>query len=132
VDRLIRSEVDREIDHDSDHLPIVTELDMSITQLKREIGRDWKALDEKVFDDMLRLESPPLLRPRTKAALDRYVREIVTAIKKAAEEATRYDDHQSNLGQAGTKNAPKSSRKRSGSNVYTAVVTQKSPGRPTV
>uniref|UniRef100_A0A8H7K1V6 Reverse transcriptase domain-containing protein n=1 Tax=Bionectria ochroleuca TaxID=29856 RepID=A0A8H7K1V6_BIOOC len=88
VDRLIRSEVDREIDHGSDHLPIVTELDVSITQMKKEIGRNWKALDEKVFDDILRLELPPLLRPRTKAALDRYVREIVTAIQKAAEEAT--------------------------------------------
>jgi hypothetical protein len=76
------------MDHDSDHLPIVTELDMSVIQLKKEIGRDWKALDKKVFDDMLRLELPPLQRLRTKTALDRYVREIVTAIQKAAEEVT--------------------------------------------
>lgn len=87
IDRLIRSEVDREFDHDSDHLPIVTSLDMNAVCLNREARRKWKALDEKVFDARLQLGLPPLRRPRTKEALDRYVQELVAALQKAADEA---------------------------------------------
>ncbi|KID87352.1 pol-like protein, partial [Metarhizium majus ARSEF 297] len=35
-DRVIRSEVDRDFDHDSDHLPVVTSFDLSVKQLSRE------------------------------------------------------------------------------------------------
>ena len=87
VDRLIRSEVGRELDHDSDHLPIVTSLDMNAACLNREARRKWKALDEKAFDARLHLGLPSLRRPRTKAALERYVQELVAALQKAADEA---------------------------------------------
>jgi endonuclease/exonuclease/phosphatase family metal-dependent hydrolase len=39
VDRVIRYEVDRDLDHDSDHLPVVTFLDVSVKQLSREPSR---------------------------------------------------------------------------------------------
>jgi Endonuclease-reverse transcriptase len=45
VDRVIRSEVDRDLDHDSDHLPISTVLDITIQQLERTTKRKWKQLD---------------------------------------------------------------------------------------
>lgn len=87
VDRLIRSEVDREFDHDSDHLPIITALELKAICLEAKARRKWKALDEKMFNAQLQRELPPLRRPRTKAALDRYVQELVSAIQNAAEEA---------------------------------------------
>uniref|UniRef100_A0A8H7N151 Uncharacterized protein n=1 Tax=Bionectria ochroleuca TaxID=29856 RepID=A0A8H7N151_BIOOC len=37
TDRLIRGDVGREMNHDSDYIPIVTELGMSVIQLKKEI-----------------------------------------------------------------------------------------------
>jgi len=87
VDRVIRCEVDRDLDHDSDHLPIVTFLDVSAKQLSREPSRSWKSIDEKKFRSAVLSKLPPQRRPRTRNALDRYVGEIVAALKSAIETA---------------------------------------------
>ncbi|KAJ3454759.1 hypothetical protein MRS44_013359 [Fusarium solani] len=71
VDRVIRCEVDRDLDHDSDHLPIVTFLDVSVKQLSREPSRSWKSIDEKKFRSAVLSKLPPQRRPRTRNALDR-------------------------------------------------------------
>lgn len=86
VDRLIRCGVDEEIKHDSDHLPIVTSLDLAITQLRPKSRLKWKAIEEAVFTKTLRRQLPPIRRPRTKTALDTYVTEITTALTAAIEE----------------------------------------------
>ena len=54
LDRLMKSTVDRELDHDSDHLPITTMLDMSIKHKNMEPKRNWKKLDEKKLYEALR------------------------------------------------------------------------------
>ena len=40
LDRVIRSEVDREMDHDSDYLPISTVLDLSVRHQKDKARRN--------------------------------------------------------------------------------------------
>jgi exonuclease III len=87
VDRIIRSEVDRSLDHDSDHLPIVTSLDISVKQLSREPSRNWKSVDEKRFKSAIVNNLPPRRRPRTRGALDRYLGELVTVLQNAIDEA---------------------------------------------
>jgi hypothetical protein len=96
VDRVIRSQVDRDLDHDSDHLPISTVIDMRIQQLNATPRRDWKRLDEKTYYKTLKRALPPLRRSATKTALDAYVQEIVKAIQGAIDRAipyTRPSDH---------------------------------------
>ncbi|KAI8416722.1 hypothetical protein FOFC_03035 [Fusarium oxysporum] len=75
------------MDHDSDHLPIVTSLDLNTVKLPVRPRRNWKALDEKMFFRALQRELPPQQRPRTKTALDRRVGEMMAAITAAIEEA---------------------------------------------
>ena len=90
VDRVIKSRVDQDLDHDSDHLPIGTILDLSIQPLEATLRRNWKRLDEKVYQKELRGALPPLRRPANKTALDRYVEDVVMAIKKAIEKAVPF------------------------------------------
>ncbi|OAQ61321.1 reverse transcriptase [Purpureocillium lilacinum] len=85
VDRLIRCEIDESINHDSDHLPIVTSLDLTVLQLQPKTRLKWEAIDEAVFTKTLRQELPSLRGPRTKAALDAYVTETTTALNAAIE-----------------------------------------------
>ncbi|KAK8913464.1 hypothetical protein VCV18_011470 [Metarhizium anisopliae] len=87
ADRVIRSGVDREFDHDSDHLPVVTSFDMSIKQLSREPRKNWKSIDEKKFKSVVLRNLPPLGRPRTRSALDQCAGEIVAALQNAIETA---------------------------------------------
>ncbi|CVL08851.1 uncharacterized protein FMAN_14093 [Fusarium mangiferae] len=87
VDRLIRCETAADMDHDSDHLPIVTSLDLTVVQLPAKVRRNWKAIDEKALARCLQRELPPQRRPRTRTALDRYVKEVMAAISTAVEEA---------------------------------------------
>ncbi|KAJ3552122.1 hypothetical protein NPX13_g11188 [Xylaria arbuscula] len=87
VDRVIRSEVDRGLDHDSDHLPIVTILDLRVTQLIKEPTRKWKELNREKFQTALTQKLPELCKPRTPTALEEYVRKVTTAIWEAADMA---------------------------------------------
>ncbi|KJK73496.1 hypothetical protein H634G_11258 [Metarhizium anisopliae BRIP 53293] len=87
ADRVIRSEVDRDFDHDSDHLPVVTSFDLSVKQLSREPRKNWKSIDEKKFKSVVLRNLPPLRRPRTRSALDQYAGEIVAALQNAIETA---------------------------------------------
>ncbi|KAI0570491.1 RNase-H domain containing protein [Pyrenophora tritici-repentis] len=87
IDKVIKSEVDRGLDHNSDHLPISTTLDLTVQQLKKEPRKDWKRLDEKEYTKALRHALPPLRRPLTKAALDAYTGEVTAAIQNAIHKA---------------------------------------------
>jgi exonuclease III len=87
VDRVVRSQVDRDLDHDSDHLPISTAIDTRVQQLKATPKRDWKRLNEQTYQKALKQALPPLRRPANKTALDTYVREIIGAIQKAVNKA---------------------------------------------
>jgi exonuclease III len=80
IDRVTRSEVDRNLDHDSDHLPISTTLDLAVQRLEKKPRKDWKRLDEKQYTKTLRHSLPPLRRPLTKTALDAYTSEVTFAI----------------------------------------------------
>lgn len=86
ADRVIRSEVDRDFDHDSDHLPVVTSFDLSVKQLSREPRKNWKSIDEKQFKSVLLRNLPPLRRPRTRSALDQYAGEIVRRTQELREQ----------------------------------------------
>lgn len=93
LDRLVKSIVDRELDHDSDHFPITTVLDMNIKHKDVKPKRNWKKLDEMKLCEALRQTLPQLQRPRTKAALDRCTSNLVEAIDEAVEKVlpeTRY------------------------------------------
>jgi exonuclease III len=87
IDRVIRSQVDRDLDHDSDHLPISTVIDMRVQQLETSLKQDWKRLDERIYHKALRKALLPLQRPANKTALDMYVQEVVKAIQKAIDQA---------------------------------------------
>ena len=87
VGRLIQCEIETNMDHDSDHLPIVTSLDLNIVKMMAKPRRNWKALDEKTFTRVLQRELPPQQRPRTKTALDRHIEEVMVALMVAVEEA---------------------------------------------
>ena len=87
VDRVIRSEIEREPDHDSDHLPISTELDLTVQRLENTSRKNYKRLNEKAYTKALKQALPPLRRPATKAALDAYVQEIVAAVKEVIDKA---------------------------------------------
>ncbi|KAJ6437601.1 zinc knuckle [Purpureocillium lavendulum] len=85
VDRLTKCGIDEDINHDSDHLPIVTSLDITTTQLQPKSRLKWKAIDKAAFSKTLRQQLPSIRRPRTKAALNSYVAEITTALMAAIE-----------------------------------------------
>lgn len=87
VDRVIRSEIDQELDHDSDHLPISTVLDLTVQRLHNTPRKNYRRLRENVYTKTLKQALPPLRRPATKAALDAYVHEMVEAIKEAIDKA---------------------------------------------
>ena len=88
VDRTIKSRVDEEIDHHSDHLPITTILDLRGAPAQPNPTRNWKATDKKKLQSTLDQHPPEIRRPRTKAGLDQYVKDIVSAIITAIEEST--------------------------------------------
>ena len=60
IDKVIKSEVDRNLDHDSDHLPICTTLDLSVQRLEKRPRKDWKRLDVKLYTKTLRRFLPLL------------------------------------------------------------------------
>ena len=87
IERVIKSEVDRSLDHDSDHLPISTTLDHAVQRLEKKPRKDWKRLNEKLYTRTLRRSLPPLQRSLTKAALDTYTSEVTAAIQDATHKA---------------------------------------------
>ena len=80
IDRVVKSEVDRNLDHDSDHLPISTTLDLTVQHLKERPRKNWKRVDERLYTKTLRRSLPPLRRPLTKTALDAYTSEVTSVI----------------------------------------------------
>lgn len=93
MDRVIKTKVDREIHHDSDHLPISISLDLRVLQHQHKPRRNWKNLDDKKFCEALEETLPTLARPRTRAALDTYTEEVAKTVSTAAAKVlplTRY------------------------------------------
>ena len=93
VDRVISSGVDLEIDHNSDHLPITTKLDISLRIQAPKETRNWGSTDKKKLQTALVQELPRVRRPNTKPALDRYTEEVVAAIQAAISESTPLIKH---------------------------------------
>lgn len=87
IDRVTKSEVDRNLDHDSDHLLICTTLDLAVQRLEKRTRKDWKRLDVKLYTKTLRHSLPPLRRPLTKTALDTYTSEVTSVIQDAISKA---------------------------------------------
>ena len=87
-DQIIRSGVDPEMHHNSDHLPITTILDIRGVQTRPNLTRNWKSIDKKKLQKILREHLLELRRPGTRTALNRYVKDIVSAIKEAIEGST--------------------------------------------
>jgi hypothetical protein len=83
IDKVIKSEADKNLDHDSDHLPISTTLDLTVQRLEKRPRKDWKRLDGKSYMKTLGHSLPPLRRPLTEAALDAYTGEVTAAIRNA-------------------------------------------------
>ena len=75
------------MDHDSDHLPTSTILDLAVQRLEKTLRKNWKKLDEKLYTKTLRHSLPLLRRPLTKTALDTYAGEIATALQNAISKA---------------------------------------------
>jgi uncharacterized membrane protein YheB (UPF0754 family) len=87
INRVTRSEVDRNLDHDSDHLPISTTLDLAVQRLEKKPRKDWKRLDKKQYTKTLRHSLPSLQRPLTKTALNAYTSKVTFAIQNAISKA---------------------------------------------
>jgi YD repeat-containing protein len=87
VDRMIKCGVDYEIDHNSDHLPITTILDLQTRERQQVETRDWSSIDEKELRAHLARELSTPRHPKSKHALDRYVEQVVRAIQSAIEHA---------------------------------------------
>lgn len=85
LDRLMKSEVDRGLDHDTDHLPITTIVDPSVKDEESEAQRGWRRSEDKKLGDVHRQTLPQRQRLRTKTALDRYVKMLVDAIDRGVE-----------------------------------------------
>ncbi|KAF3005589.1 Histidine kinase [Curvularia kusanoi] len=58
VDKVIKCEVDRSLDHDSYHPPISTTLDFTVHPLEKKSQRAWKWLDEEAYRTALRQHLP--------------------------------------------------------------------------
>lgn len=86
LDRITTCQVDGTLDHDLDHLPISTVLDVQIQHHAQKPLRQWKKLDTDKFCEMLKGELPTLHRPRTVEALERYVEYITKAIVVTADQ----------------------------------------------
>lgn len=86
LDRLIASQVDQDLDRDSDHLPIRTILDLRTKRRNAKPVRPWKRLNADNLRKALKEQLPPQRRPRTVASLERYAQEVVNAIVKAGDQ----------------------------------------------
>lgn len=86
LDRIITCRVDRNLDHDSDHLPISTVLDIRAEHHTQKPIRPWKKLEPGKFCEKLKDELPALQRPRTVEALERYAEQLTEAIVNTADQ----------------------------------------------
>ncbi|KAK1490359.1 zinc knuckle, partial [Colletotrichum abscissum] len=66
---------------------VATSLHITATELQREETRKWKTIDKETFIETLRGSLPEIQRPRTKAALDRYVETTMDALSAAIKAA---------------------------------------------
>jgi hypothetical protein len=87
IDKVIESEVDRNLDHDLDQLPISTTLDVAVQHLEKRPRKTWNRVDERLYEKTLRRSLPPLRKPLTETALDAYTNEVTSAIQKAISKA---------------------------------------------
>lgn len=83
AERIIKCGVDMDMDHNSDHLPITTTLDLRTGQQPQTEIQDWSNIDEQKLRASLRKELPTLRNPKSRSGLDCYVQGVITAIQAA-------------------------------------------------
>jgi Endonuclease-reverse transcriptase len=88
LSRIIECQVDRELDHHSDHLPISTLLDFQTIATKGKERWDWSKTDDKVLHKTLRTALPRLYSPETPYDIDEYTNTLVDSILQAIESST--------------------------------------------
>jgi exonuclease III len=88
VDRVVKCGVDQGMDHNSDHLPITTILDLRTIQRQQAEIHDWSSINEKELRTSFARKLPTPRCPKSRTALDRYVGEVIKAIQSAIEHAT--------------------------------------------
>jgi arsenate reductase-like glutaredoxin family protein len=79
----------QKMDHDSDHFPIATKINLRIPQTTRASIRRWKKMDGKVFQKTLQEKLPKLKRLSIITSLDCYTEKVARAIRQAAQATPR-------------------------------------------
>jgi ribonuclease HI len=87
-DTLIRCGVKEELHHDSDHLPILTELDLSYKERPKVEKRAWKRMEAEKFKEHLKRMEYTALEEWDKDTLDNATEELIRNITEAATKTT--------------------------------------------
>lgn len=93
TDWTIRCDIDTDLDHDSDHLPITTIINVPTTKPAVADQRNWRLTDAKLLRQTLSTLLPQPQYPRSHHALDRYMEDIVLAIQSAIHASTPITRH---------------------------------------
>lgn len=86
--RTIECRVDRELDHQSDHLPISTIIDLKTTTSTWKDQWDWDRTNDKKLHSSLRATLPRYYSPRTPDDADEYTDSLVNSLLQAIEAST--------------------------------------------
>jgi len=87
-DRLVFCGVREDLDHQSDHLPIVTTIMTEVEMVKPPEQWQWQRTDAKILDMEMDKGLPPLTSLDSEEEIDRRVRDLVAAISGAIEAST--------------------------------------------
>jgi hypothetical protein len=88
LERLVNCVRGDDIDHDSDHWPIRTVLDITVPQKALEKRRNWKEMDEKLFLERLELIDTIDLSRATKRRIELQTMALMAAIRRAVDTST--------------------------------------------
>lgn len=89
AEHLRRCGVRPDLHQGSDHLPIATELDLEVTDNREKKPRkSWKQLNQEKLQEKLRIYMPYTRSMRNTDEIDTFAETLISAIQRAAEEAT--------------------------------------------
>jgi Endonuclease-reverse transcriptase len=86
--RRIFCEVRKDLDHQSDHLPVVTTIMTEVEVCKPAEQRQWQRTNQDIFRHILKRVLPLPTPLSSEEEIDRRVQELVTAITKAIKAST--------------------------------------------
>jgi hypothetical protein len=86
--RLVNCARKENIDHDSDHWPIRTILDVTTAQREQEKRRNWKEMDIKLFLERLNIIDVPDLSRATKRVIELHMTGFLAGIRRAIDAST--------------------------------------------